>query len=487
MHPNRDRVRAVWSAAAVLVSLSCCFADVGPRSSPRGEAGGQGRGQSARPLMQHLQPPDHVVGTVLDVTGHLVAVQAESNNTIRTVYVPGPVPAAVAPGKTVIARGTFSKGLIYVHQIEVTGGEAWPPPRAPRPSTDPIEHILFVIQENHTFDNYFGTYPGADGLPRGLRVPTSPGGAPTLSPFHFTSPLTHDLTHTWEAARAAMNGGKMDGFGSAEGSPSTMGYYDRSDLPNYWAYAESFTLCDRFFSSLAGPSLPNHLYTVAAQSGGVVKNLSQPPEGGFDFPTIAELLGKSDTSWRYYDGTKGPKTFGLWNPLPGFKTFMNDPSLRAHLVPNVEYFKDLRDGMLPAVAWIIPNMPESEHPPHDLQVGMWYVTDVVNALMKSPYWRHTVLVITWDDYGGFYDHLPPPEVDRYGYGPRVPTIVISPYARRGHIDHTQYDFTSVLRMIEERFELPALTSRDRHANSLLKTLDLEQQPHPPFLISAPPG
>ena len=216
-----------------------------------------------------------------------------------------------------------------------------------------------------------------------------------------------------------MNNGRMDGFIAAERSADTMAYYDRSDLPNYWTYADHFTLCDRFFSSLAGPSLPNHLYTIAAQSGGVLNNMKKPPSGGFNFPTMAELLGRSNVTWKYYNG-EDPAEFGVWSPLPGFASFMKSEELRSHIVSSTEYFQDLRGGTLPAVSWIVPNAPNSEHPPSDLGLGMWYVTDLVNALMKSPYWLNTVLVITWDDYGGFYDHVAPPQVDGYGYGPTRP-------------------------------------------------------------------
>ncbi len=198
---------------------------------------------------------------------------------------------------------------------------------------------------------------------------------------------------------------------------------------------------------------------------------------------MVDLLGRARVSWKYYEGDR-PERFGLWNPLPGFANFRGNRALLSHLVPNIEYFQDLRRGTLPAVSWIVPNGPESEHPPANLQVGMWYVTAFVNALMKSPYWANTVLVITWDDYGGFYDHVAPPQVDAFGYGPRVPTLILSPYARRG-IDHTQYDFTSVLRFIEERFALPPLTERDRTANSLARSLELRQAPLAPFLITAP--
>lgn len=425
-----------------------------------------------------------VQGTVLDVTGKLVAIQSTNDRTIRMVYLPGGVPPGVQPGKTARADGQFDKGLIRADGITITGGQAWPVPKTPAQPSGRIDHILFLIQENHSFDSYFGTYPGAEGLPKDLKVPMRPGAAPSVAPFHFTSDLTHDMGHSWQEAHAAMDKGKMDGFIYAEQSVDTMGYYDGSDLPNYWAYAKRFTLSDRFFSSLAGPSLPNHLYTVAAQSGGVKNNMKEPPEGGFNFPTMADLLMPSKVSWKYYEGAM-PEQFGLWNPLPGFKKFMDSKELMSHLVPNTQYFRDLRDGTLPSVAWIVPNTIESEHPVMDIRVGMWYVTAITNALMKSPYWKNTVLVVTWDDYGGFYDHVAPPQVDEYGYGPRVPTIIISPYARPGHIDSTQYDFTSVLKFIEERHHLKPLTDRDKNANSLARSLDLTRQPSQPFLIRQP--
>ncbi len=427
---------------------------------------------------------DSVQGTVLDVTGKLVAVQDAKDRTIRTVYLPDGVPSGVVPGKTVSAGGRFDKGIIRAKGLRITGGKAWPSPKAPPKSTGRIEHILFLIQENHSFDSYFGTYPGAEGFPRGIKQPINPGGRPSVAPFHRTTDLNHDMGHSWREARLAINHGRMDGFIFAAQSRDAMGYYDGSDIPNYWAYVRRFTLCDRFFSSLAGPSLPNHLYMVAAQSGGVVRNLRRPPAGGFSFPTMAELLARSKVSWKYYNGGE-PEQFGLWNPLPGFKQFMDSKALMSHLVPNEQYFRDLRDGTLPAVAWIVPNEPESEHPVWDIRIGMWYTTAFVNALIKSPYWKNTVLVITWDDYGGFFDHVPPPRVDRYGYGPRVPTIIVSPYARQGYVDHTQYDFTSVLRFIEERHSLKPLTSRDRNANSLAGSLAASPQSAMPYLITGP--
>jgi len=490
---GRVRTRKVLYFVTVLALLVCTW-DLSQwyykykRTSSRGapEANGKLSDVEARDRRGRPQPKT-VHGTVLDITGHLVAVLERIGKVIRVAYVPGDLPPDLMPGKTVTVSGQSEKGLIYTSDIRVTGGTAWPPPATPPQPSGRIDHILFLIQENHSFDNYFGTYPGADGFPKGIKVPVEPGGEPFIVPFHFAFDLTHDLPHTWEAAHAAIHGGRNDGWITAERTLDTMGYYDRTDIPNYWAYADHFTLCDQFFSSLPGPSLPNHLYTVAAQSGGIVNNTylaHRPIEDGFNFQTLAELLGSSNVTWKYYSG-EDPKKLDFWNPLPGFKSFKKNKELMTHLVSSTEYFRDLRDGTLPSVAWIAPNFEESEHPIADVRVGMWYVTSCINALMKSPYWKNTVLIVTWDDFGGFYDHVVPPQVDKYGYGPRVPAIVISPYARAGFIDKTQYDFTSVLRFTEDHFNLQLLASRDRLANSIEKSLDLSQQPLNPFLIEAP--
>jgi len=376
-----------------------------------------------------------------------------------------------------------------------------------------IKHLIWIIQENHSFDNYFGTFPGADGIPPGTCLPVLPGSKGCVKPFHYSSvnlPIC-DIPHTWEAAHAAYDNGKMDGFVWAEGTPYTMGYYDQRDIPNYWAYARNYTLCDRYFSSFMGPSLQNHLYTVAAQDGGlthmphtlkeVESDLDDPD--GFSFASIIKLFNKTNLDWKYYNETKplppgvsrdagindqfypDPKRYWIWNPLPGFKAVRDNPADMARLVDLKEYFTDLKRGTLPQVAWIVPDTEDSEHPPEPIAQGMWYVTLLINALMESAYWKDSVIVLTWDDYGGFYDNVEPPDVDAYGYGPRVPTIVISPYAKPGFISHEVYDFTSVLKFIEERWGMTHLTARDHYALDLRDCFDFNQTPNSPLVIPIP--
>ncbi len=462
--------------AARLLRLGCvaCFALALTSCWPPALLGRAGQLVAAVRRLQIQTVGIH--GVVVDVTGRLVAVQDRRSGAVFVAD--APEGAALAPGETVRIRGTLRHGSIRSDSVEVISRKSWPQAGSVPQASGRIEHVLFLIQENHSFDNYFGTFPGADGFPPGVRV----GG---VSPFHLATPRPRNLSHTWQATHQAVDGGKMDGFVSAEGSRETMGYYDGRDLPAYWEYARRFTLADRFFSSFAGPSLPNHLYAVAAQADGVLTNRVAPGIR-FDFPTLPERLSAAGISWKCYDGSPGPRGFLPLDPLRGFRDYATSTALRSGIVPTRDLFRDLRAGTLPAVAWIFPSVEESEHPPMDIRTGMWYVATVVNALMKSPYWSTSVLVLTWDEYGGFYDHVRPPNPDDQGYGLRVPAIVISPYARPGFVDHATYDFTSVLRMIEDIFHVPPLSERDARARSLGETLRLSQRPLAPVLWEGVP-
>ena len=405
----------------------------------------------------------------------------------------------------------------------------------------PINHFIYIIQENHSFDNYFGTYSGANGIPPGTKLADKPNGPRIYKPFHFSgNGIPKDLSHAWQAALTAWNHGAMDGFVWAEwpdalryywgakpvptpepdkvqgmsasptptppsqpppGPPpswvlNTLSYMDYTQIPNYWEYARKYTLCDYFFSSLMGPSQPNHLYTVAAQSGGLVFNpvaLSEETgeePGAFSFRTMCGLLQDSGVSWKYYVGwvsTTGeaePQLHTIWNPLPAFKEFQNNPALMAKLVETSQFYIDLRNKSLPQVCWLVPSLAESEHPPEDVTVGMQYVTSLINAVMQSSYWNDCAIILVWDDYGGFFDHVPPVQTDKYGFGPRVPAIVISPYARPGKLVHTRFDLTSPLKLIEKKFRLKQLTDRDADANDMLDCFDFGQKALPPDIITS---
>ena len=404
----------------------------------------------------------------------------------------------------------------------------------------PINHFIYIIQENHSFDNYFGTYPGANGIPPGTRLADRPDGPRIYKPFHFVgNAIPRDLAHSWESARVAWNHGGMDGFLWAEwpqalryhwdGKPiptpepdkvqgiptptprpivskppkgpppswvqNTLSYMDYTQIPNYWEYARKFTLCDYFFSSLMGPSQPNHLYVVAAQSGGLAFNptaiskITGEEPGTYTFPTMCDLLQAANVSWKFYCGfltatnQPEPRVHTIWNPLPGFLQFQQNPALMAHLVFTTQFYSDLASGTLPEVCWLVPSAAGSEHPPYDVTVGMQYVTQLINTVMKTPYWNDCAIIIVWDDYGGFYDHVPPQQTDKYGFGPRVPALVISPYSRSGKVIHTRFDLTSPLKLIEKRFGLKPLTDRDADSNDMLDCFDFDQKPLPPDIIT----
>jgi len=486
------RLRGAGPGALVGALL---LAGAAVRAAPAG-AGGTGSGGHTRcqtPTRQHqahVRLPSSSAwlhhgfdGAVLDVTGDIVAVQTR-DGTVATAYAPGLL-AGVQPGERVAVAGTMRDGLVYAQRLRVTGGTPWPAATTPAQPEHAIHHVVFVVQENHSLDNYFGTYPGTRGLRRGERLPARVGGPRNVAPFHLTGPLQRDLAHTWRAAHASYDGGALDGFVYTDGTKDAMGYYTGREIPNYWRDASRYALADEFFASVMGPSLPNHLYTVAGSSGGWIWNMWQPPTPcSFRFRTLPDQLQAAGVGWGYYSGFD-PKAFWLWNPLPGFATVEHSAAMRSHLATTGRFFRDLRDGRLPPVAWITPNKLESEHPPADIGVGMWYVTDLLNAIGKSPYWRDTLVVVTWDEYGGFYDGERPRQVNAFGLGFRVPALLVSPYVRPGRVDHTAYDFASVLKYADEVVHLPYLNANVAQARSIGFAIHTAQAPLPPPLVTRP--
>jgi phospholipase C len=344
----------------------------------------------------------------------------------------------------------------------------------------PIKHIFIIMEENHTFDNYFGTYPGANGISGATPQPIAPNSTQLVSPFMLNkSTVWANPCETWVCAHKAYDGGKMDGFVVAnKGSNLTMGYYNPELIADYWDYASRYVLLDNLFTSAMTNSLANHMYLLAGTSGGLVNDSFSAV---FNFPTIVQELDAANVSWVYYAGFHS--ALNGWNPLPG-----DIPYTRAH--PNLQGIKESTDfpadvakPNFPSVAWIMPETDQiSEHAPANVTAGMLRVVSEVNDIMKSQYWSSSMILVTWDDWGGWYDHVSPPQVDQYGYGFRVPGLIISPYAKTGYIDNTLLSFSSTLKFIETVFNLPSLGTRDVEANDILQAFNFSQAPEAPLVL-----
>jgi acid phosphatase len=433
------------------------------------------------------------------------------------------------------------------------------------PSPGQIQHIIFLVKENRTYDCYFGRFPKGNGATTGN---LSDGGSIALGnmPDHAV-----DGDHSWNGALKAMNGGRMNGFdrigghllldgGSCAWGPCNYVAAQQTELPNYWAMAQNYVLSDNFFSSLHGPSFPNHLFTIAAQSGGYgiggwdggggggsldggilfdagpapllgardnpgARKGSPPPPiadagqfpgvqgyasasvqfdagaGGcdstadarvlvidpegdveeiypcFDMPTLGDLLSDAGISWKMYGATQSAGIdYHYWTIYNAIRHFRESPAWSKHIVFGDNVFADIDAGTLPAVSWISGYGNMSEHPTASTCVGENWTVDLLNQLGASPLWSSTAVFITWDDFGGFYDHVSPPTVDGYGLGPRVPLLIVSPYSLQGHIDSTVSEFSSVLRFIEDVYGLPRLTNRDAQTTNLFQDFDFTQAP-----------
>jgi len=320
-------------------------------------------------------------------------------------------------------------------------------------AANPVKHVLIACQENRTFDEYFGYYPraGKFGIPAHYSQPDGKGG--TVTPHHNFLPISNNPSHSWQSIHSEWNHGKMDGFYTADGS-TALGYYNGSDLSYYYGLADHFTLCGNYFCSLLGPSTPNRLSLMTATAGGNTTNTIA--RGSLDWPTIVDLLDAHKVSWKCYNLGIGTGTsLEDYNVLVHFKRWQNDSRLN---FTEDDYQKDLDAGTLPQVSFLITESLISEHPPADIQMGQHSMSEVINALMASKLWQSSALFFTYDEGGGFFDHMPPPQVDAYGMGFRVPMLVVSPWARRGYISGQLYEHSSVLKFIERRFGLQSLAS-----------------------------
>jgi phospholipase C len=320
----------------------------------------------------------------------------------------------------------------------------------------PIRHVIISCQENRSFDHYFGYAPwiGPYGPPAGWTQPDGHGG--TVAPYRFTSLSTPDVPHSWSAIHEQWNGGAMDGFYTNAGIWA-LGYYTAEELPFYYSLFDEFTLCVNFFCSLLGPTWPNRFYLAAGTSGGITTN-GVWGYGVFDYPVILDLLDEAGITWKVYNINWDSVPFGNTdNVFVFWDRYAHDNRTRGS---KGQYLNDLRRGELPQVSWIIPSFARGwdEHPPADVSVGMGIQEELVTALRESSAWDSSAYIITYDEHGGYFEHVPPPQVDAFGLGIRIPTWVISPYAKKSHLAPTVYDLTSTLKFIERLFGLPTLAS-----------------------------
>jgi phospholipase C len=346
-----------------------------------------------------------------------------------------------------------------------------PPPLPIVDAATPIQHLVILMKENHGFDNYFGTFPGVDGLPANVSLPDGQGG--TISPQWIASTWTWDLPHDRASMIEDYDGGRNDLFASvaASWSPSlasvSMGYYDGRQLGYYWSLAANYTIGDRYFQSVLGPTIPNRFFSLAGQAANLTSN--DVPSGGVNIPTVFGQMQARGVRWRYYY-----TTHVLYTPLPSyFPEVAGSPQMMANVVTMDHLLPDVAAGNLPNVTYIDPegSLTVSEHPPQNVTTGEDWTQSVVQAIMSGPQWSSTAIVLTWDENGGFYDHVPPPQVDQWGYGFRVPLLVISPYARRGFVDHAVMDHTSLLRFVADNWGLPYLTPREAQSGNLTSAFD----------------
>ncbi|GLV53494.1 hypothetical protein KDH_03470 [Dictyobacter sp. S3.2.2.5] len=323
-------------------------------------------------------------------------------------------------------------------------------------ASNPINHVLVACQENRTFDEYYGYYPraGSFGVPQNYSQPDGNGGS--VKPYHFPLPISNDVSHSWQSIHSEWNNGAMDGVYTTDGI-GAMGYYNGSDLPYYYSLANQFTLCGNYFCYQLGPTTPNRLALWSGTCGG---NTTNNINGGqLDWPTIADVLDQYKISWKCYNLGSGtgssPTQLEGYNALAYFKKWVNDSRL---YLPESAYYNDLKQGTLPQVSFLITESAISEHPPADIQMGQSAMKQIIQALMNSSSWKSSALFFTYDEGGGYFDHVAPPQVDAYGMGFRVPTLVISPHAKRGYVSGQLYEHSSVLKFIERRFGLPTLAS-----------------------------
>jgi phospholipase C len=476
----------------------------------------------------------------------------------------------VRPPRTLVALVLAAMLAAACSPASGESGSTTSSPAGPSPSPGPeltkleqaqlhLKHLVFIVQENRSFDHYFGTFPGANGFPMRNGRPSvcvpDPIAHACVRPYHSSEQLQEGGPHAQRHSELDVNGGRMDGFvrtvvdsplycadhrGASrcrdylgpQGQPDVMSYHTAEEIPNYWRYAKTFVLQDRMFAPADSWTLPAHLFLVSAWAArcsdardpmSCVSNLElveqfQTMRSHEDVPIwawtdITYLLWEHGVEWGYYvgddtcffdpcPGQGGRRTVSQQNPLPWFTT-IRETGQMDRIQDHARFYKAAANGTLPSVSWVMPYNGVGEHPASGAPIwrGQAHVTHVVNALMKGPDWNETAVFLTWDDWGGFYDHVRPPRVDLNGYGIRVPGLLISPWARAGLIDSQTLSFDAYLKLIEDLFldserlnpatlsrpdSRPTVREKASILGDLLKEFDFGQEPLPPLILDPSP-
>ena len=476
----------------------------------------------------------------------------------------------VRPPRTLVALVLAAMLAAACTPASGESGSTTSSPAGPSPSPGPeltkleqaqlhLKHLVFIVQENRSFDHYFGTFPGANGFPMRNGKPSvcvpDPIAHACVRPYHSSEQLQEGGPHAQRHSELDVNGGRMDGFVRTvvdsplycadhrdasrcrdylgpQGQPDVMSYHTAKEIPNYWRYARTFVLQDRMFAPADSWTLPAHLFLVSAWAArcsdahdpmSCVSNLELVDQfhtmrSHEDVPIwawtdITYLLWEQGVEWGYYVGDdtcffdpcpdQGQRrTVSQQNPLPWFTT-IRETGQMDRIQDHAKFYKAAANGTLPSVSWVMPYNGVGEHPASGAPIwrGQAHVTHVVNALMKGPDWNETAVFLTWDDWGGFYDHVRPPRVDLNGYGIRVPGLLISPWARAGLIDSQTLSFDAYLKLIEDLFldserlnpatlsrpdSRPTVREKASILGDLLKEFDFGQEPLPPLVLDPTP-
>ncbi len=382
----------------------------------------------------------------------------------------------------------------------------------PRTVSNDIKHVVVIIQENRSFENFFAGYPHADAPMNGYGLDA---GKRVKIPLHQdTFEVGPNLTHLWPAAITDWDNGEMDGFSKygLHHDDSAYAYVERSEVQPYWDMAKQYVLADHMFPTEFGPSWTAHITLVAGTddlnpdlaladfSDGAYNSCDSPKgtktttvdqyrhesihTGPFpcftQFNSMATNLDAAGVSWKYY--VTKLRHAGIWSPFEAIKYVRRGPDWQKNIIaPETQVLSDIQNQQLAQVSWVTPSQIDSDHPAAHSDKGPSWVSSIVNAIGQSSYWNSTAIIVLWDDWGGFYDNAPPPQLDFRGLGIRVPCLIISPYAKPGYISKTNYEFGSILQFMEEAFNVAPLGSpsngyTDTRSNSLDDSFDFSQSP-----------